>query len=248
MFAREPSPCDPQLLGHLSPDGAKVEDEHIRSLFFGDYGKPDADAKAYDEMSDPRALREAMEFYLDEFNRCSKAPMALVMFRFAIEHVSRICRVLKQDNGHALLVGVGGSGRRSATKLAAFINDYDVVQIELTKNYGPADWRDSLKRVMLRAGLEGKRLVFLLADSQIKDEAMVEDVNMLLNTGDVPDVFAADERADIIEKAQGVARVEGKKVDATPLSMYNFFIDHVKANLHIVLGRKPLRSHGGLIL
>uniref|UniRef100_A0A8C5C287 Dynein axonemal heavy chain 3 n=1 Tax=Gadus morhua TaxID=8049 RepID=A0A8C5C287_GADMO len=131
-----------KLLGHLSLNG-KVADEDIRSLFFGDYGKPDADPKIYDELGDLPALQGAMELYLDEFNSCSKAPMALVMFRFAIEHVSRLCRVLKQDNGHALLVGIGGSGRHSATKLAAFINDYELFQIELTKGYGLADWRDS---------------------------------------------------------------------------------------------------------
>lgn len=99
-----------------------------------------------------------------------------------------------------------------------------------------SEWRDDLKRLMLKAGLQGKNMVFLFNDSQIKDEAFVEDINMLLNTGDVPNIFPADERADIIDKVQGIARVEGKKIDATPLSMYNFFIERVKANLHIVLG------------
>ncbi|XP_046888652.1 dynein axonemal heavy chain 3 [Hypomesus transpacificus] len=228
-----------KLLSHLTPSG-KVTDETIRSLFFGDYGKPDADNKAYDEITDMHSLTEVMEYYLDEFNNVSKAPMSLVMFKFAIEHISRICRVLKQDNGHLLLVGIGGSGRQSATKLGTFINDFDLFQIELTKNYSVSDWRDDLKRVMLKAGIEGKKTVFLFNDSQIKDEAFVEDINMLLNTGDVPNIFPADERADIIEKVQGIARMEGKKIDATPLSLYNYFIDRIKANLHIVLAMSPI--------
>lgn len=223
-------------MSHLSPDG-KVEDESIRSLFFGDYSNPNSDIKAYDEITDLHALQEVMEFYMDEYNSCIKPRMSLVMFKFAIEHISRICRVLKQNNGHLLLVGIGGSGRQSATKLGTFISDYVLFQIELTKNYSMSDWRDDLKRMMLKAGIEGKSLVFLFTDSQIKDEAMLEDIDMLLNTGDVPNIFAADERADIIEKAQGIARMEGKRIDTTPLSVYNYFIDRVKANLHIVLGR-----------
>ncbi|XP_076020504.1 dynein axonemal heavy chain 3-like [Genypterus blacodes] len=226
-----------QLLNHLSPDG-KVLDEHIRNLFFGDYMNPEN--AAYDEITDLDALQSVMEEYLEEYNNCSKAPMSLVMFKFAVEHISRICRVLKQDNGHLLLVGIGGSGRQSATKIATFITDYDLFQIELTKNYSMSDWRDDVKRVMLKAGTEGKCQVFLLNDSQIKTEAMVEDMSMLLNTGDVPNIFPSDERADILEKMQNIAKQENKKIDATPLSMYNFFIDRVKANLHIVLAMSPI--------
>jgi hypothetical protein len=47
-----------------------------------------------------------MENYLEDYNVSSKAPMDLVLFRFAIEHISRVCRVLRQPNGHALLVGM----------------------------------------------------------------------------------------------------------------------------------------------
>ena len=43
--------------------------------------------------------------FLEDYNQMSKAPMALVMFKFIIEHISRISRVLKQDNGHVLLIG-----------------------------------------------------------------------------------------------------------------------------------------------
>ncbi|ELK12135.1 Dynein heavy chain 3, axonemal [Pteropus alecto] len=228
-----------KILIHLSPTG-KIVDDNIRSLFFGDYLKPDSYPKVYDEITDLKRLTAVMEYYLEEFNNVSKAPMSLVMFRFAIEHISRICRVLKQNKGHLLLVGIGGSGRQSASRLSTFMNSYELYQIEISKSYSSSDWREDLKKVMLQAGVATKSTVFLFADNQIKDESFVEDINMLLNTGDVPNIFPADEKADLVEKMQTAARTEGQKIEVTPLSMYNFFIERVKKNLHIVLAMSPI--------
>ncbi|XP_070580768.1 dynein axonemal heavy chain 3-like [Ptychodera flava] len=228
-----------KVLSHLSPSG-KVIDDNIRSLFFGDYMNPDADIKIYDEVVDLKELTAVMEHYLEEYNMISKAPMSLVMFKFAIEHISRISRVLKQDNGHALLIGIGGSGRQSATKLATFMADYDLFQIEITKNYTKTEWRDDIRKLMVKAGCEGKQTTFLFGDNQIKDESFVEDINMILNTADVPNLFPPDEKAELIEKMQTVARNEGKKIEGTPLAMYNYFIERVRAHLHVVLAFSPI--------
>jgi len=62
--------------------------------------------------------------------------------------------------------------------------------------------------LLVKAGAESRQTVFLFNDSQIKDEAFMEDISMILNTGDVPNLYASDEKAEIIEKMQNIARNE----------------------------------------
>ena len=87
--------------------------------------------RPYTEVQDSNKAIAAVEEALTDYNSTSKHPMALAMFLFAVEHVSRICRLLKQPGGHMLLVGVGGSGRQSLTRLAAFICGMEVFQVSL---------------------------------------------------------------------------------------------------------------------
>ncbi|XP_045475837.1 dynein axonemal heavy chain 3 [Harmonia axyridis] len=224
----------------LAEEEDKIAPHHIRKLFFGNFLFPDATTKIYDEITDMDDLLEKMEYYLNEYNLISKSPMNLVMFQFAIEHVSRVSRVLTQPNGNCLLVGIGGSGRHSAVKMASFMAEYGVFEIELSRNYGIVEWRDDLKKLLLKAGAEGKTTTFLFADTQIADELFIEDINTVLNTADVPNLYAPDEKGDILEKMQAAAKDSPKKIDSTPLALYNFFIERVKTNLHVALCMSPI--------
>lgn len=86
------------------------------------------------------------------------------------------------------------------------LNHSFLYQIEISRVYGQSEWRDDIRRMLMKAGIVGKPLAFLLADNQIMYEGMVEDVNMLLNTGDIPNLYGMDEKVEILDKMQAAVR------------------------------------------
>lgn len=62
---------------------------------------------------------KTVEDYLEDYNQVNTNKMNLVLFMDAIKHLSRIARIIRQPMGNALLLGMGGSGRQSLTRLAA---------------------------------------------------------------------------------------------------------------------------------
>lgn len=209
-----------------------------RSLIYADFSDPRSVKKPYIEIDDVDALTRVVEGYLTDYNNIEKTQMNLVMFTAAIEHVSRINRIIRQPYGNALLIGVGGSGRQSLTRLASFIADYEVFQIEVNKNYGVTEWQEDLRDVLRKAGILNKPMVFLFTDSQIQNEGFIEDINNILNNGEVPNLFPPEEYMPIVEQCRADASKAGKA--ESNASVFSYFVERCKENIHMVLCFSPV--------
>ena len=75
--------------------------------------------------------------------------------------------MIASPRGNALLVGVGGCGKQSLTRLASFVCDYKCFQIELTRNYNHISFREDLKNLYHSTGIDGNDTVFLFTDTQV---------------------------------------------------------------------------------
>ena len=63
---------------------------------------------------------------------------------FSLRTVTRIIRVIAQPRGNMLLIGIGGSGRQSLSRLSAYIIGFKVFQIEVTKHYRKNEFREGV--------------------------------------------------------------------------------------------------------
>jgi len=193
----------------------------------------------YEEVVDYKRLRGVVEERLEDYNMEPKLlPMDLAMFRDAVLHVARIHRVVVLPRGNMMLVGVGGSGRSSLCRLAAFIAGCSTFTIEITKNYRQLEFREDIKKLYMQAGCDNKKVVFLFNDTQIKDEGFLEDINNILSSGIVPNLFGKDDIPGILDAVRKPAVQAG--VDEVTEALWGYFIDRVRANLHVVLAMSPI--------
>ncbi|KAM5150816.1 dynein axonemal heavy chain 9 isoform 1-T1 [Callospermophilus lateralis] len=164
--------------------------------------------------------------------------MDLVLFEDAMRHICHINRILESPRGNALLIGVGGSGKQSLTRLAAFISSMDVFQITLRKGYQIPDFKVDLAGLCLKAGVKNLSTVFLMTDAQVADERFLVLINDLLASGEIPDLYSDDEVENIINNVRNEVRSQGL-VDNRD-NCWKFFIDRVRRQLKVTLCFSPV--------
>jgi dynein heavy chain len=211
-----------------------------RSPIFVDFWDGDFDDMAkYKLVPSNAALKKKLEDAQENFNNePGMRAMNLVFFDDAMDHLCRIHRIIRQPRGNALLVGLGGSGRSSLTRLAAYLAGYTVFTIEIHKKYDIDRFRDDLRTLYkVCGGPKKQQRVFYFSDNQIMDITFLEDLNNMLSVGEVPNLFPKDEVALIRDELAKEALEAG--IRNTVDDIYNFFIDRARRNLHLVIAMSP---------
>jgi len=210
------------------------EEPLIFTTFVSAAGGHDAN---YLPIPDMDKLKKVLEDKLYEYNE-SVSSMDLVLFDQAMEHVTRIARIIDQPCGNALLVGVGGSGKQSLSKLTSFILGQDVYRIVVASNYGMPELQADIQTMFMKAGVQGSPTLFILTDSQVTQDKFLVYINDILSAGYIPDLFPKEDLDTITQKVRSEAKSQG--FQDTFDDLFNFFIDKVRKNLHLALCFSPV--------
>lgn len=201
------------------------------------------DDTEYDQLTGQNLdeLKRTLHAQLRDYNNNeNNTAMHLDLFDDAVKHVARIVRILRNESGHAMLVGVGGSGKRSLARLATHLCGYTVKQITISSKYGENEFKEDLRKMhlavvdMLSRNEEDGGVVFMLTDSQITNEKFLIYLNDLLASGEVPDLFATEDLDNIANLLSPVAGTKDRK------EILKFFQAELRKRLHVCLAFSPV--------
>lgn len=157
---------------------------------------------------------------------------ALIPFEDMLDHILRIDRVLRQHQGHMILVGPSSSGKSTLTKFVAWMNGIKVVQMRVHRGYSIQDFQKKLRQVLF-ACLKGEKLCFLIDESSLLETAFIERMNTLLANSEVPGLFEGDDYTSLMKECAIESTAQGLLLDSED-ELYTWFTEQVSTNLHVV--------------
>ena len=144
-----------------------------------------------------------------------------------------------------MLVGYGGSGKKSIAQLASFIADMQLFTISLKRNYKEIHFREDLEDMYLNYLTGEKPVLFLFTDTQLVDDSFLELINTILNSGIIPGMFDEAKKNELRNAFRD--RCKKDTGEEGPEEVWEYFKEYAQENIHVVLAMSPagdsLRRH-----
>lgn len=235
-----------QIFELYQNDDGQLTLDCANKIIFGTYfhNEVEGGEPRYEEIASWQKYSEIVQNHMDEYNATHQIKLNIVLFTYALLHLNRICRIITMPSGSGLLIGLGDSGRRSLTQIAAFICKQTVFQPDVSHGYSFKHWREDVKKVLRASGGSGNNAIFLLSDNEIVEENFLTDVSCLLSLGEVPNIWPIDEKQEVLEMVRLAAQGGNRNIDVSPAEVFSFFVNRCKQKLHIILCFSPI---GGML-
>lgn len=192
-----------------------------------------------DELGDERLYKEYknIQSVMDEFDQMAgdyatihrrTGKDRLTIFEHYAKHVSRVVRVLQKQRGHMLLVGNSCTGKKTITRFAGYLADCEVTELEYSFAF-----RDELRSIIMRCGINGKQIAVIVNDYQLFENNIIDDVNCIINSIDMISFFSIDDIDKICNDLVVYAKSSGE--NESHENLLRLFLERATANIHIVI-------------
>lgn len=150
-----------------------------------------------------------------------------------LNHILRIDRILKQVQGHAMLIGAGRTGKATMLEFVCWLDDIDFLRPNIHRNYGIAEFDNYLRDILLKCTVEEKRICLVIDESSILEAAFLERMNTLLANSDIPDLFQEEQYDILMASLKQKFRSFGYP-SFSEEELYDWFTQQIARNLHVV--------------
>ncbi|XP_058131265.1 dynein axonemal heavy chain 14 [Dasypus novemcinctus] len=195
--------------------------------------------KTYQNTNDYNKLANILNEFQTRLSSTSlEISHSMVFFKEAIEHITRATRVLRQPGSHMLLIGIDGCGKETCATLACYLAECKLYRMPVSHNYNYSEFKEDFKKVFIQTGLEGNPTVLMVANLNLDQELFLEDLNCIINSRKIPNLFETEELDSIALKIRSLAEQAGYVNNRH--NVLSFFQKRIYKNLHIFMTVSPV--------
>ena len=184
-----------------------------------------------------KSVKIKIESILD--NTRQKNGSSFVLYDEAVHHLVKISRVLNMEGRSVMMIGVGGIGKKSITKVSAMVVGCHLVHNVKGQGYSLGAYLEDLRLGFKKCGIRGDSVCFMLSDEDISDDLFLDYANQYLVTGRVTGIFEKDDLESILVEVRPIWKEIRRGSNDSDEKILDFFWKRVTQKFHFAFCFSP---------